>query len=159
LGDKNYHKNLSDSTLDFIIMFIPIEPAYILAIQSEKNLYEEALERRIVFVSPTLLIPSLQLIKSVWKQEQQNRNTAEIVRHATGLYEKFAGFATDLLDIGNHIKKTQLTYEGAMNKLTTGTGNLVRRVEEFKKLGISPQKNVDQRLVDRAIDQGDLFDK
>lgn len=159
LGDKNYHKNVSDSSLDFIIMFIPIEPAYILAIQSDKTLYEEALERRIVFVSPTLLIPSLQLIKSVWKQEYQNRNTAEIVRQATGLYEKFKGFTDDLLDIGNNIKKTQLAYEGAMNKLTTGTGNLVRRVEEFKKFGIAPPKNVDSRLVDRAIDQGDLFDK
>lgn len=159
LGDKNYHKNVSDSSLDFIIMFIPIEPAYILAIQSEKNLYEEALERRIVFVSPTLLIPSLQLIKSVWKQEHQNRNTAEIVRQATGLYEKFKGFTEDLLDLGNNIRKTQLSYEGAMNKLTTGTGNLVRRVEEFKKFGITPPKNVDQRLVDRAIDQGDLFEK
>ncbi len=159
LGDKNYHKNVSDSSLDFIIMFIPIEPAYILAIQSEKNLYEEALEKRIVFVSPTLLIPSLQLIKSVWKQEHQNRNTAEIVRQATGLYEKFKGFTEDLLDLGNNIRKTQLSYEGAMNKLTTGTGNLVRRVEEFKKFGITPPKNVDQRLVDRAIDQGDLFEK
>lgn len=159
LGDKNYHRNVSDSSLDFIIMFIPIEPAYILAIQSDRTLYEEALEKRIVFVSPTLLIPSLQLIKSVWKQEYQNRNTAEIVRQAVGLYEKFKGFTDDLLDVGNNIKKTQLAYEGAMNKLTTGTGNLVRRVEEFKKFGIAPPKNVDSRLVDRAIDQGDLFDK
>jgi DNA recombination protein RmuC len=75
------------------------------------------------------------------------------------LYEKFKGFTEDLLDLGNNIKKTQLSYEGAMNKLTTGTGNLVRRVEEFKKFGITPPKNVDQRLVDRAIDQGDLFEK
>jgi DNA recombination protein RmuC len=159
LGNKNYQKNLSDSSLDFIIMFIPIEPAYILAIQSDKTLYEDALSKRIVFVSPTLLIPSLQLIKSVWKQEQQNRNTAEIVRQATSLYEKFTGFTEDLLDVGNHIKKTQLAYETSMNKLTTGTGNLVRRVEEFKKFGITPQKNVDQRLVERATDQGDLFEK
>lgn len=159
LGDKNYQKNFGDSSLDFIIMFIPIEPAYILAIQSEKTLYEDALGKRIVFVSPTLLIPSLQLIKSVWKQEQQNRNTAEIVRQATALYEKFTGFTEDLLDVGNHIKKTQLAYEDSMKKLTQGTGNLVRRVEEFKKFGISPQKSVDQRLVDRATDQVDLFDK
>jgi DNA recombination protein RmuC len=159
LGDKSYQKNVSESSLDFIIMFIPIEPAYILAIQSDKTLYEDALGKRIVFVSPTLLIPSLQLIKSVWKQEQQNRNTAEIVRQATALYEKFSGFTQDLLDVGNHIKKTQLSYEGAMNKLTTGAGNLVRRVEEFKKFGISPQKNVDARLVDRSTDQADLFEK
>jgi DNA recombination protein RmuC len=159
LGDKNYQRNITDNSPDFVIMFIPIEPAYILAIQSEKTLYEEALERRIVFVSPTLLIPSLQLIKNTWKQEYQNRNTAEIVRQATGLYEKFKGFTEDLIEIGSSLRKTQLSYESAMNKLTSGTGNLVRRVEEFKKLGISPTKNVDQRLIDRATDQGDLFDK
>ena len=106
LSEKNYQK-ISDRNLDFIIMFIPIEPAYILAIQSEKKLYEEALEKRIVFVSPTLLIPSLQLIKNVWKQEYQNRNSQEIARHATSLYEKFVGFTNDLIDIGNQLKKTQ----------------------------------------------------
>ncbi|HEY5750865.1 MAG TPA: DNA recombination protein RmuC [Chryseolinea sp.] len=159
LGDKNYQRNITDNSPDFVIMFIPIEPAYILAIQSEKTLYEEALERRIVFVSPTLLIPSLQLIKNTWKQEYQNRNTAEIVRQATGLYEKFKGFTDDLIELGSSLRKTQLSYEGAMSKLTSGTGNLVRRVEEFKKLGISPTKNVDQRLIDRATDQADLFDK
>ncbi len=159
LGDKNYQRNITDNSPDFVIMFIPIEPAYILAIQSEKTLYEEALERRIVFVSPTLLIPSLQLIKNTWKQEYQNRNTAEIVRQATGLYEKFKGFTEDLIEIGSSLRKTQLSYESAMSKLTSGTGNLVRRVEEFKKLGISPTKNVDQRLIDRATDQADLFDK
>ncbi len=159
LGDKNYQKNVSESSLDFIIMFIPIEPAYILAIQSDKNLYEDALSRRIVFVSPTLLIPSLQLIKSVWKQEQQNRNTAEIVRLATALYEKFAGFTEDLLDVGNNIKKTQLAYEGSMKKLTEGSGNLVRSAEKFKTFGISPTKNINQKLVDRATEQADLFEK
>ncbi len=157
LGDKNYQKNVSEGGLDFVIMFIPIEPAYILAIQSEQLLYEEALERRIVFVSPTLLIPSLQLIKNVWKQEHQNRNTLEIVRQATGLYEKFKGFTDDLLDLGNNVRKTQQSYEGAMNKLTSGTGNIIKRVEEFKKLGIAPSKNIDSRLVDRATDQADLF--
>jgi DNA recombination protein RmuC len=139
-------------------MFIPIEPAYILAIQSEKNLYEDALEKRIIFVSPTLLIPSLQLIKNVWKQEYQNRNAMEIARHATTLYEKFTGFTNDLLDIGNQLRKTQTTYEGAMNKLATGNGNLVKSVEWFKSLGIKPSKNTDQRLVDRSADQPDLFE-
>ncbi len=157
LAEKNY-QNLSENGLNFIIMFIPIEPAYILAIQSEKTLYEEALEKRIVFVSPTLLIPSLQLIKNVWKQEYQNKNTQEIVRQVNALYEKFKGFTDDLIDLGGQIKKSQQTYEGAMNKLSTGSGNLVRRVEELKKLGITPSKNIDQRLVDKSIDQASLFD-
>ncbi len=157
LADKKY-QNITDGGLDFIIMFIPIEPAYILAIQSEKGLYEEALEKRIVFVSPTLLIPSLQLIKNVWKQENQNKNTLEIVRQVTALYDKFKGFADDLIDLGVQIKKSQTSYEGAMNKLSTGNGNLIRSVEKIKKLGISPTKNIDQRLVDRSIDQADLFE-
>jgi DNA recombination protein RmuC len=157
LWEKNYQR-ISDRNLDFVIMFIPIEPAYILAIQSEKKLYEEALEKRIVFVSPTLLIPSLQLIKNVWKQEYQNRNSQEIAKHATSLYEKFVGFSNDLIDIGSQIKKTQTSYEGAMNKLTTGNGNLVKSLERFKILGLKPAKNIDQRLIDRSGDQADLFE-
>ena len=157
LSEKNYQK-ISDRNLDFIIMFIPIEPAYILAIQSEKKLYEEALEKRIVFVSPTLLIPSLQLIKNVWKQEYQNRNSQEIAKHATSLYEKFTGFTNDLIEIGNQLKKTQVSYENAMNKLATGNGNLVRSVERFKVLGLKPIKSVDQRLLDRSGEQADLFE-
>lgn len=157
LSDKNYQK-ISERNLDFIIMFIPIEPAYILAIQSDKRLYEEALEKRIVFVSPTLLIPSLQLIKNVWKQEYQNRNSLEIAKHATSLYEKFTGFTNDLIDIGNQLKKTQTSYENAMNKLATGNGNLIKSVERFKGLGLKPAKNIDQRLLDRSGEQADLFD-
>ncbi|HEY0656154.1 MAG TPA: DNA recombination protein RmuC [Chryseosolibacter sp.] len=157
LSDKNY-QTISDRSLDFIIMFIPIEPAYILAIQSERNLYEDALDRRIIFVSPTLLIPSLQLIKNVWKQEYQNRNTMEIARHATSLYEKFVGFTSDLIDIGNQIKKSQSAYESAMNKLTTGNGNIVKSIERFKTLGIKPSKNIDPRLIDRSTEQRDLFE-
>ncbi len=157
LSEKNYQR-ISDRHLDFIIMFIPIEPAYILAIQSEKKLYEEALEKRIVFVSPTLLIPSLQLIKNVWKQEYQNRNSQEIARHATSLYEKFAGFTNDLIEIGNQLRKTQTSYENAMNKLATGNGNLVKSVERFKVLGLKPSKSVDQRLLDRSGEQTDLFE-
>jgi DNA recombination protein RmuC len=157
LSDKNY-QSISDRSLDFVIMFIPIEPAYILAIQSERNLYEDALDRRVMFVSPTLLIPSLQLIKNVWKQEYQTRNTMEIARHATSLYEKFVGFSADLIDIGAQIKKSQTAYEGAMNKLTTGNGNIVKSVERFKALGIKPSKNIDSRLVDRSTEQKDLFE-
>lgn len=157
LSEKNYQR-ISDRHLDFIIMFIPIEPAYILAIQSERKLYEEALEKRIVFVSPTLLIPSLQLIKNVWKQEYQNRNSQEIARHATSLYEKFAGFTNDLIDIGNQLRKTQTSYENAMSKLATGNGNLVKSVERFKVLGLKPSKSVDQRLVDQSGEQADLFE-
>jgi DNA recombination protein RmuC len=157
LGDKNY-QNISESGLDFIIMFIPIEPAYILAIQSEKSLYEEALERRIVFVSPTLLIPSLQLIKNVWKQEYQNRHVIEIANKAGDLYDKFVGFTEDLINLGRSLDSSKKFYEESMKKLSVGSGNLVRRVEELKKLGAKADKAIDQKLLNRSEDQAGLFE-
>jgi DNA recombination protein RmuC len=157
LAEKNYQKNISDNTLDFIIMFIPIEPAYILAIQSERGLYEEALEKRIVFVSPTLLIPSLQLIKNVWKQEYQNRHVLEIANKAGDLYDKFVGFSEDLISMGRHMESAKKYYEESMKKLSVGSGNLVRRVEDLKKLGARTSKNMDPNLLKRSEDQGDLF--
>ena len=157
LNEKNY-QNISDQGLDFVIMFIPIEPAYILAIQSEKRLYEEALEKRIVFVSPTLLIPSLQLIKNVWKQEYQNRNVIEIANKAGDLYDKFVGFTEDLLNLGRQLDSSKKFYTESMNKLAAGSGNLVRRVEELKKLGAKANKTIDQKLLSRSEDQTGLFE-
>jgi DNA recombination protein RmuC len=156
LADKNY-QDISENSLDFIIMFIPIEPAYILAIQTEKNLYEEALEKRIVFVSPTLLIPSLQLIKNVWKQEYQNRHVLDIANKAGDLYDKFVGFSEDLITLGRHLESSKRLYEDSMKKLSVGSGNLVRRVEELKKLGAKANKTIDPKLLSRSEDQGDLF--
>jgi len=157
LHEKKY-QNLSENGLDFIIMFIPIEPAYILAIQSEKNLYEEALEKRIVFVSPTLLIPSLQLIKNVWKQEYQNRHVLDIANKAGDLYDKFVGFTEDLIGLGRHLDTSKKFYEESMKKLSLGSGNLVRRTEELKKLGAKANKSIDAKLVSRSEDQADLFE-
>lgn len=157
LAEKNYVKNISESSLDFIIMFIPIEPAYILAIQSEKNLYEEALDKRIVFVSPTLLIPSLQLIRSVWKQEYQHRHVLDIANKAGDLYDKFVSFTEDLITLGRHLDTSKKFYEESMKKLSVGSGNLVRRVEELKKLGAKASKSIDQKLLSRSEDQTDLF--
>jgi DNA recombination protein RmuC len=159
LGDKNYQKNITDSSLDFVIMFIPIEPAYILAIQSEKTLYEEALERRIVFVSPTLLIPSLQLIKNTWKQEYQTRHVMDIANKAGDLYDKFVGFSEDLITLGRHLDSSKKFYEESMKKLSVGSGNLVRRVEDLKKLGAKASKTIDANLLKRSEDQADLFEK
>jgi DNA recombination protein RmuC len=160
LGDKNYQKNIAgDSNLDFVIMFIPVEPAYILAIQSEQMLYEEALERRIVFVSPTLLIPSLQLIKNNWKQEYQTRNVIEIASKAGDLYDKFVGFSEDMISLGRHLETSKKFYEESMKKLSVGSGNLVRRVEDLKKLGVKAGKSIDPNLLKRSEDQPDMFDR
>ncbi len=159
LSDKNYQKNYSENGLDFVIMFIPLEPAYLLAIQSDPDLYQEAFDKRIVFVSPTLLLPSLQLIKSVWRQEYQNRNVVEIAKRAGDLYDKFVGFTDDLLTLGRHMDSSKKFYEEAMKKLTTGSGNLVNKVEYLKKLGAKAEKQIDPRLTERATDQGDLFEE
>ncbi len=158
LTDKNYQKNYSDNGLDFVIMFIPIETAYLLAIQTEPKLYEDAFDKRIVFVSPTLLLPSLQLIKSVWRQEHQKRNVIEIAKRAGDLYDKFVGFSEDLLTLGRHLNSSKKFYEESMKKLTIGSGNLVSKVEYLKKLGAKAEKSIDPQLLGRAEDQGDLFD-
>ncbi|MFZ1808919.1 MAG: DNA recombination protein RmuC [Cyclobacteriaceae bacterium] len=159
LTDKNYQKNYSDNGLDFVIMFIPIETAYLLAIQTDPKLYEEAFDKRIVFVSPTLLLPSLQLIKSVWRQEHQNRNVIEIAKRAGDLYDKFVGFTEDLLTLGRHLNSSKKFYEESMKKLSVGNGNLVSKVENLKKLGAKAEKTIDQQLLGRAEDQADLFDQ
>lgn len=158
LSDKNYQKNYSENGLDFVIMFIPLEPAYLLAIQSERNLYEEAIDRRVVFVSPTLLLPSLQLIKNVWRQEYQNRHVIEIAKRAGDLYDKFVGFTDDLVMLGKHLNTSKKFYEESMKKLSVGSGNLVSKVENLKKLGAKAEKSIDPKLLSRAEDQGDLFD-
>ena len=158
LADKNYQKNYSENGLDFVIMFIPLEPAYLLAIQSDRGLYEEAFEKRIVFVSPTLLLPSLQLIKNVWRQEYQNRHVIEIAKRAGDLYDKFVGFTDDLVKLGRLLNSSKDLYEKSMNKLSVGSGNLVSRVENLKKLGAKTSKTIDPQLLKRAEDQGDLFE-
>lgn len=157
LSEKNYQKLYSIGSLDFVLLFVPIEPAFSTAAQHDREIFSDAFEKNIVIVSPSTLIATLRTIASIWKQEYQNKNTIEIARQATALYEKFKGFTDDLIELGLQLKRSQTAYEGAMNKLSTGTGNLVRRVEEFKKLGIQPSKNIDQRLIDRSADEPELF--
>lgn len=157
LSEKNYQKLYSIGSLDFVLLFVPIEPAFSTAAQHDREIFTDAFEKNIVIVSPSTLIATLRTIASIWKQEYQNKNTMEIARQATALYEKFKGFTDDLIELGQQLKRSQTAYEGAMNKLSTGTGNLVRRVEEFKKLGIQPSKNIDQRLIDKSADEPDLF--
>lgn len=151
LAEKSYQK-LTESGLEFIMLFIPIEPAYMLAIQHERSLYDEALEKRIVFVSPTLLIPSLQMIKNQWKQENQQRHAVDIATKAGDLYDKFVGFSEDLVKLGQYMDTSKKFYEESMKKLSEGSGNLIRRVEELKKLGARASKSIDAKLLGRSED-------
>lgn len=158
LQDKNYAHHFSDNGLDFVIMFIPIEPAYLLTIQNETGIYEEALEKRIMMVSPTLLIPCLKLIKSAWNQEYQSRHVIDIANKAGALYDKFVSFSDDLIALGRHLDTSKKYYEESMKKLSVGSGNLVRKVEDLKRLGAKASKTIDPKLLGRSEEQKDLFD-
>jgi DNA recombination protein RmuC len=156
LSEKKYQNLYATGSLDFILLFVPIEPAFSVSVQYDVEIFNDAFEKNIVIVSPSTLIATLRTIASIWKQEFQNRNTVEIARMATALYEKFKGFTDDMIEMGKQLEKTKEAYGGAMSKLSTGNGNLVRSVEKFKALGIQPSKNIDPRLVSRSEDASSL---
>ncbi|MDZ4844922.1 MAG: DNA recombination protein RmuC [Chitinophagales bacterium] len=148
LSEKNY-QNIYDASPDFVLMFIPIEPAFGLALQTDNTLFQEALEKNIVVISPTTLLATLRTIASMWKQEYQNQNVREIARQAGSLYDKFVSLLSDLEDIGKRIKSSQDAYADAMTKLT-GKDNLLRKVERLKELGAESSKTIPQKWLDKA---------
>jgi DNA recombination protein RmuC len=153
LSDKEYQNLFQEESLDFVLMFIPIEPAFIMAIQFGDNLYVDAYDKNIIIVSPSTLLATLRTIANIWKQEYQNRNVIEIAKQSGALYDKFVGFVDDLIDVGNRMDQAKSSYEGAMNKLSKGTGNLVSRTEKIKKLGAKTSKSLPQNIIDRAMDE------
>ena len=150
LSSKNYQKLYGVKGLDFVLMFIPIEPAFSMAIQNDSNLFNEAYEKNIVMVSPSTLIATLRTIANIWKNEYQNRNALEIARQGGELYDKFVNFTEDLKNVGRHINSSQKVYSEAMNKLVDGKGNLISRAKKIKQLGASTHKTLDQKLIDEA---------
>jgi len=154
LSDKNYQTLYQLKTLDFVLLFIPIEPAFALSVQGDAQLFNEAFDKNIVIVSPSTMLATLRTVASIWRQENQNKNAIEIARQGGALYDKFSGFVEDLISLGNKMRDSQKTYEAAMNKLSTGSGNLVRRTEELKKLGAKATKNLPQSLLDRSEEIG-----
>jgi DNA recombination protein RmuC len=150
LSPKEYQKLYGLTSLDFVLMFIPIEPAFALAVQNDPGLFYEAFEKNIVIVSPTTLLATLRTIASIWKQEKQNANALEIAKQSGELYDKFVGFVEDLISLGNNLKQTKDNYDKAMNKLVEGRGNLVGRAENIKQLGANTTKSIPDALLDRA---------
>ena len=150
LDTKSYQKLYQIEGLDFVLMFIPIEPAFSLAIQHEPSLFNEAYDKNIVIVSPATLIATLRTIARIWKNEYQNRNTLEIARQGGDLYDKFVTFMEDLKLVGKHIEITRKVYVDAMKKLVEGKGNLVSRAERIKELGAKTSKMMDRKLIERA---------
>jgi DNA recombination protein RmuC len=131
-------------------MFLPIEPAFGLAVQNDIGLFNEAFEKNIVIVSPSTLLATLRTIASIWRQENQNKNALEIARQSGALYDKFVGFVEDLIAVGNKIDSSKDSYVNAMKKLHEGSGNLVSRVERIKKLGAKTTKGLPQSLLDKS---------
>lgn len=153
LSEKKYQNLYDLNTPDFVLMFIPIEPAFALAVQNEPNLFYDAFERNIVIVSPSTLLATLRTIESIWRQENQNKNALEIAKQGGALYEKFERFVNDLLDIGKKIDSAKDSYEGAMKKLSTGSGNILRRVDNLKKLGARTTKNLPANLLESSDEE------
>ncbi|APW65729.1 recombinase RmuC [Poseidonibacter parvus] len=142
LSTKKYEDIEGVKTLDFVLMFVPIEGAFLLASSEDKNLFKMAFDHNIMIVSPSTLFVTLRTIENIWRNEHQNENAEIISKKAADLYDKFHGFISDIEDIGTNINRTQKAYESAFSKLSTGNGNLIKRSEEFIELGVKPKKQI-----------------
>jgi len=149
LGDKKYEALYEINSPDYVLMFVPVEPALMLALGEVQNLYLEALDKNVVLVSTSTLLATLSTVSSMWRQENQKRNVLEIAEQAGRLYDQFVNLTDDLIKVGNQLKTVQGSYDSSMKKLT-GRGNLVKRVERIKELGAKTTKKMNQNLLSRA---------
>ncbi len=155
LSGKDYKRLEGLHSLDFVLLFVPIEAAFSAALQVEPNLFQEAFDRNIVIVSPTTLLATLRVIDSLWKQERQSQNAREIAERAGWLYDKFVLFIQDLDEVGNRLQQLDKAYAAARNKLTDGRGNLVSRSEQLKLLGARASKSLPAELLEKAMTDDD----
>jgi len=153
LSDKNYQDLYDIESPDFVLMFIPIEPAFAIAINQDNSLYNKAFEKNIVIVTPTTLLATLRTIDTMWNNEKQQRNAIEIARQAGALYDKFEGFVKDLTGVGKKIDDAKKDYSSAMNKLVEGKGNIVISIEKLKKMGAKAKKSLPENILKRAEEQ------
>ena len=161
LSGKNYQNLYQLESLDFVLMFMPIEPAFAYAVQSDPSIFSDAFEQNIVIVSPSTLLATLRTISSIWRQESQNKNALEIARQSGEMLDKFASFVDDLISIGKGLVTTKDNYDKAMNKLSEGRGNLINRSEKIKKLGTKASKSLPPGILNRADidDENNFLDK
>lgn len=150
LSSKNYHDLYQMESPDFVLLFIPMEPAFAIALNEDNTLYNKAFEKNIVIVTPSTLLATLRTIDSMWTNQKQQENAYEIARQAGALYDKFDGFVTDLVKIGKKMDEAKTEYQGAMNKLTDGKGNLISSVEKLKKMGAKAKKSLPENILNRA---------
>jgi DNA recombination protein RmuC len=152
LAEKNYQSLYDIRTPDFVLMFVPIEAAFSLAVRERQDLFEDAFRRGVMVVTSTTLLFSLRTIANIWRYEYQNRNAQELVRQCTALYDKFVGFVVDLEEIGRRLKAAQSSYDDAYGKLASGKGNLIRQVERIRELGLKPSKPLPGHLTELAAE-------
>jgi len=152
LSGKNYSSLYGVGSVDFVLMFVPIEPAFLLALKTAPNLYQEALAKNIVLVCPSTLMATLRTVAHLWRQDHQNRNALEIAKQCGSLYDKFVGFVDDLEKLGQRLDQAQTSYHDAFNKLKTGKGNLIRSAEKVRELGVKPSKNLSAPLIESSAD-------
>ena len=157
LSDKRYQDIYQMESPDFVLLFIPIEPAFALALQEDLNLYNKAFEKNIVIVTPSTLLATLRTIDSMWTNQKQQENAIEIARQAGALYDKFEGFVSDLIKIGKKMDEAKVEYSSAMNKLTEGKGNLVTSAEKLKKMGAKAKKALPEAILKRADNNEELL--
>ncbi len=159
LSGKNYQNLYQLESLDFVLMFMPIEPAFAIAVQSDPSIFTDAFEQNIVIVSPSTLLATLRTISSIWRQENQNKNAIEIARQSGEMLDKFTAFVDDLISVGKSLVSAKDNYDKAMNKLTEGRGNLISRSEKIKKLGAKSSKTLPSAIINRAdIDDDNLLE-
>lgn len=152
LSNKNYSGLYGAGSVDFVLMFVPIEPAFLLALKTAPSLYQEALAKNIVLVCPSTLMATLRTVAHLWRQDHQNRNALEIAKQCGALYDKFVGFVDDLEKLGQRLEQAQTSYHDAFNKLKSGKGNLIRTAEKVRELGVKPSKNLSAPLIDSSAD-------
>jgi len=150
LSDKNYQTLYGLKSLDFVLMFVPIEPAFMLAVSQDKELFMDAWQKNVLLVSPSTLLFVVRTVAHLWRQEAQNRNAHDIAKRGAELYDKFVGFVVDMESLGNRIKQAQQDYDSAHNKLTSGRGNLIGQAEKLRDLGVKPTKAVPSALLEIA---------
>jgi DNA recombination protein RmuC len=150
LSAKNYQQLYGIESLDFVIMFVPLEPAFMMALTHERDLFMEAWNRNVLLVSPSTLLFVVRTVAHLWRQEAQSRNAQEIAERGADLYDKLSGFVKNFENLGDRLKQAQEEFDDARGKLSTGRGNLIRQAEMLRELGVKPTKSLPSKLVETS---------
>jgi len=151
LSNKDYSSLKGLRSLDFVLLFMPIEAAFMAAFQADEKLFNDAFEHKIVVVTPTTLLATLRTVQNIWRYEQQNENARLIADKAGSLYDKIRGFVEDIEKLGNQLNTVHKTYDGIVNKLSTGSGNLLRQASAFEELGVKVKKKLPRSLTEQMV--------